>query len=365
VTVTVQARPKSAGVHSAILQVDDKKTEGTDKQIMTTVVVSKDIAKPGYTFSASGSVQRDSTKSYFVTVPQGTKTLEVSMGGLAKGSQTRFITIHPYGVPVDDSTTTFCYPNYTNPANPCRPDVRSYDTPLPGVWEIEVEARRTSPLLDNKYTLNATALSADFDPAVTTIPEAKIGTPAPVQWTVTNNMAAIDGTLAGGPLGSAKVDRPTIAEGQEQQTTVAVPEGAERLDVAIDNPSDPAADLDLTVLKDGVPVAQSADGDSDESVSIPNPVPGTYTVLVDGFAVPSGSTQYDYRDVYYSAALGSTTVESQHVKLANGASTQVGAQVRVAAEAPEGRQFFGEVRVLNANGTPAGTGNVTIENVTP
>ncbi|NEE08412.1 hypothetical protein G3M58_18385, partial [Streptomyces sp. SID7499] len=98
-----------------------------------------------------GSVQRNGTTSYFVNVPEGAKTLEVALSALRSGSQTRFVSLHPYGTPVDPTTTTFCYPNYENPANTCRPDARSYKDPQPGVWEIEVEARRTSPLLDNPY----------------------------------------------------------------------------------------------------------------------------------------------------------------------------------------------------------------------
>jgi hypothetical protein len=366
VTVTVQAKPGSAGVHSAILEANDPRTEGVDKQILATVVVSKPIADSGNAFSASGSVQRNGTKSYFITVPAGAKTLEVALGGLAAGSQTRFISIHPYGVAVEDSSTIFCYPNYVNPTNTCRPDLRSYADPLPGVWEIEVEARRTSPQLDNPYKLDVTLLGAIFDPAVTTIPEAKIGTPAPVSWQVTNNGAAIDGKLAGGSLGSAKVDRPTIAEGQQLVSTVTIGAGVERLDVAIGNPSDAAADLDLTVLRGTTLVGSSADGDSEEAVSLTNPAAGTYTILVDGFAVPAGSTEFDYRDVYFSAALGSMKVDdSKTVKLAPGASAQVSADVLVNSAAPEGRQFFGEVRLLNARGTAAGTGSVVIEKVTP
>jgi hypothetical protein len=367
VTVTVQAKPSAAGVHSAILQVDDKATEGVDKQILTTVVASKSLAKPSFAFSGPGSVQRNSTKSYFVTVPEGAQTLELALGGLAKDSQTRFIAIDPYGLPVDDSTTTMCYPNYSNPANTCRPDLRSYADPLPGVWEIEVEARRTSPLLDNPYQLEATALGATFDPAVTTIPEAKIGTPAPVQWNVTNEFAAIDGKLAGGSLGSAKVERPTIADGESQQSTVTVPAGVEKFDVAIGSTSDANADLDLSVYTAaGVLVGSSADGDSEEAVSLAKPAGGTYIIVIDGYSVPSGTTEFDYRDVYYSASLGSMKVDdSKPVKLANGASAPVSAEVLVNSAAPEGRQFFGEVRLLNARGTAAGTGSVVITAVTP
>ncbi|MFE7772894.1 S8 family serine peptidase [Streptomyces sp. NPDC057445] len=366
VTVKVDAKARTKGVHSAILEVDDVRSEGVDKQILATVVASEQLAKPAYSYSGSGSVQRNSHKSYFVTVPEGAKTLEVALGGLKGKSQTRFISIHPYGVGVEDSATVNCYPNYDNPANTCRPDLRSYPDPQPGVWEIEVEARRTSPLLDNPYKLDVTVLGAAFDPAVKTIPEAKVGTPAKVDWKVSNGFAAIDGKLKGGPLGSAKVARPSIKEGETLETTVTVGEGVERLDVAIGGVSDAAADLDLEVWNGATRVGQSADGDSEEAVSLTKPAAGTYTIKVVGYAVPAGTTEYNYRDVYFAPSLGTVKVdEAQAVKLANGASAQVGAEVLVGSAAPEGRQFFGEVQLLNARGTAAGTGSVVIEKVTP
>ncbi|MFF9429216.1 S8 family serine peptidase [Streptomyces sp. NPDC014746] len=366
VTVKLQARAATPGAHSVILEADDERTEGVDKQILATSIVSADLAGPGYGFSATGSVQRNSSTSYFVTVPQGAKTLEVALGGLKEKSQTRFISIHPVGVGMEDSATTMCYPHY-NPANTCRPDLRSYANPTPGVWEIEVEARRTSPDLDNPYKLNVTALGVDFDPAVQTVPEAKIGTPAAVQWQVSNRFAGITGTLKGGSLGSQKSETPTIQHHEQQTRTVTIGAGVERLDIGIGNTSDKAADLDLTVLLDGKQVGQSADGDSEESVSLANPAAGTYTVVIDGYSVgAAGGTTYDYKDVYYSSALGTVKVDaSKPVALANGATAPVAAEVLVAGAAPEGRQFFGEVQLLNARGTVAGTGSVLIGSVTP
>lgn len=365
VTVTVQAKADQAGAHSAILELDDRSTTGVDKQILATVVVSKKLAKPSFTYSSLGSVERNGTESYFVTVPEGAKSLEVALGGLADGSQTRFISLHPYGTPVDPTSTINCYPNYSNPANTCRPDLRSYSDPQPGVWEVEVESRRTSPLLSNPYKLDVAVLGVEFDPAVSTLPEAGIGTPAPVKWTVTNGFAAIDGKLAGGSLGSEKVDRPSIGQGEEKETTVTLGEGVERLDVAIGGTSDQSADLDLAVFRDGVLVGQAADGDSEEAVSLIKPAAGEYTFLVVGYSVPAGTTEYNYRDVFYSASLGKVTVGDAPVKLANGASAEVSAEVTVADAAPEGRQFFGEVQLLNARGTAAGTGSVVIEKVLP
>ncbi|EFF91053.1 serine protease [Streptomyces sp. e14] len=359
VTVKVRATPKSAGLKSAILELDDPRTEGIDRQILTTVVVAAPVH---YTYTASGSVQRNSTKSYFVTVPEGAKSLEVAIGGLKGESQTRFIAIHPYGVPVDNTSTPYCYPHYLD-GNGCKPDVRSYADPQAGVWEIEVEARRTSPLLDNPYRLDVTVLGAAFDPATVTVPEAKVGAPATASWTVTNKYAALDGKLVGGPLGSAESARPTVKSGEKRTTTVTVPEGAQSLDVAIGGVSDKSADLDLTVYDaKGAQVAQSADGDSEEAVSIAKPAAGVYTIEVAAYSVPSGSTEYDYRDVFFSPALGAVTVDdAAPVKLGTGATATVTGTVTAAAAAPEGREFFGQVQLVNARGTVAGLGSVRIE----
>ncbi|MFG1806045.1 S8 family serine peptidase [Streptomyces sp. NPDC049040] len=366
VTVRITAKPRSAGVHSALLDVDNPLTHGTDTQVAAAVVVSTPIASPSYTLTRSGTIQRDSTRSYFLTVPAGATSLEVAMGGLKPGSQTRFISMHPYGVPLDSTQTPDCYPNYDNPANTCRPDLRSYADPLPGVWEIEVEARRTSPQLDNPYQLTVSVLGAAFDPAVQTVPSATVGTPAPVSWNVTNNFAAISGgSLKGGPLGSALTATPTIAEGEARTTSLTLGAGASRLDVSIGSPSDPQADLDLYVYRDGVLIAQSADGDAEEAVSLTDPAPGTYTFEVDGYSVPSGSTTYSYKDVYYSAGLGQVTVDtSAAVDLPHGASAPVSASVLAAAAAPAGRQLFGQVQLLDARGTAAGTGSVIITSTT-
>ncbi|MDC0773139.1 S8 family serine peptidase [Streptomyces sp. HD] len=351
VTVKVQAAPRNAGIKSAILQADDPRTVGVDQQILTTVVVSTPVK---HTFTASGSVERNAFKSYFVTVPEGAKSLQVTLGGLKEGSQTKFSAISPYGVTAADN-------------DPKTTDIASYTDPLPGVWEIEVDSRRTSPLLDNPYKLNATVYGASFDPEAVTVPEAKVGTPVAASWTVTNKLEAVEGNIKGGALGSSKTARPTIAAGETQTSKIEVPEGTTSLDVAIGNVSDLGSDLDLNVYDAaGKLVGQSADGDAEESVSVADPAAGTYTVEVVGFEAPSGKTAYDYRDAFFSSALGSVKVdESAPVKLGTGDSAKVAADVTVARSVPEGRQLFGEVRLVNTRGTTAGVGGVTIQKVTP
>jgi hypothetical protein len=265
---------------------------------------------------------------------------------------------------VESTASTACYTNFSDAAA-CKPQERSYSNPMPGVWELEVESRRTSPALNNPFKLTAKVQGVTVAPATVTLPSVTVGQATPVTWTVTNNFGPLTVNAQGGPLGSANSQRPTIADGASQEYEVVVPEGAQRLDVSIGNPSDAASDLDLTVFLGATQVAQQADGDSEEAVSIANPAPGTYTVVVDGYEVPAGTTEYDYLDVFYSPALGSVTVPSTTVALANGASTTVTGAVTANAVPPAGRNLFGEMSVVTNQGAVVGRGQVLITAVTP
>ncbi len=130
VTVQVTATP-SAGAHTALLRVDDAKTKGLDFAVMNTVVAGTELPAPSYSWSKSGIAQRNEATRYYVTVPEGTKALQVKMSGLAEGSQTRFLAFHPYGVGIDSTASTACYSNFLN-GNGCNPTNRSYRQPGAG-----------------------------------------------------------------------------------------------------------------------------------------------------------------------------------------------------------------------------------------
>src|SRR5215216_1773398 len=91
----------------------------------------------------------------------------------------------------------------------------------------------------------------------------------------------------------------------QQQYQTVVTAGSTSLRATIGGTSDPAADLDLFVFNctsgTCVLAGQSADGDSEESVTIPNPAAGNWLVLIDGYAVPAGTTTYNYVDVFTNA----------------------------------------------------------------
>nr|WP_145794648.1 S8 family serine peptidase [Kitasatospora atroaurantiaca] len=364
VTVKVAAKPKSLGLHSAILRVDDVFTLGIDHQIMLTSIVGQTLAAPDYHYGFSGTLPRSRVERHYVTVPEGAKTFAVNLDGVAADSQLRFLAIRPDGIPADPTASNECWTNYPTPGPKCgSPTSRSYRSPQAGVWEIVTEVRRTTTPDANPYSIDAKILGVAFDPQVQTVDSVTPGTPASVNWTLKNAYGPFQGTLKGGELGSSAVTRPTIADHAAQSTTVVVPAGVSRFDVAIGNASDGKADLDLSVYLNGKLVASSGGSTSEESVSLLNPAAGTYTVTVDGYSVPSGSTAYDYRDVYFSPQLGTVTADAGAVTLAAGGTATVQAQVVAAGPAPAGRQLFGEVNLVDAHGAPAGSGSVLITKV--
>ncbi|MDT0212313.1 S8 family serine peptidase [Rothia sp. ARF10] len=365
VDIPVTVKTSTPGVHSAILEIDDPATSVVDKRVLLTVVLAQDVKAPTYSVSKTDTVERNLFQKFFVTVPEGAKALQVNLGKYADGSQVRWIAYNPYGNPVESTSSLVCFTNYNNGGG-CNPTSRSYSNPLPGIWELQVEARRTTGPTVNPFEITAGVQGVTVNPATQTVPSAKVGVASPVSWTVTNDLAPVTVAPKGGPLGSAVSERKTIANHELQKFTVTIPAGSTKFVAKIGNTSDKGADLDLFVRDAaGKVVAQQADGDSEEAVTLTNPAAGTYTVEVDGYAVPAGSTEYDYLDVFYSAGLGTLTVPATTTELATGASTPVTGELTVAAVPASGRQVSGEMQVLSAAGALLGTGEVLIGSVTP
>ncbi|HYU58683.1 MAG TPA: pre-peptidase C-terminal domain-containing protein, partial [Actinomycetota bacterium] len=194
------------------------------------------------------------------------------------------------------------------------------------------------------------------------------GTPVARSYTITNNLAAFTGRAVGTTLGSALRGRFTIANLEQQERTVNVTAGSTSLRATIGNPSDPGADLDLFVFNctsgTCVLAGQSADGDSEESVTINNPAAGEWLVLVDGFSVPAGTTQYDYVDVFVNPAFGSISVTDANALRPSGSSWTVPASVTANSAPAAGRVLLGNVQVRTDVNVLVGQGDVVVENVT-
>ena len=371
-TLDVTVTPTTPGVHSAILNVDDPSTAGIDYQTLNTVVVAdRFTAGNNYSVTKTGTIGRNQSKSFFFFVPAGTPAFKVDMaaGGATPGTgQVRFLRFHPFGVGIDSNQSTSCY----NPsAGSCAgsPTSRTTTNPQAGVWEVTIEARRTSDVLDAPFALTASILGASVSPNPDIIPSAAIGVPVPRSYTMTNLFGAFTGRAVGTTLGSAFRATPTIANLAQQQYPVTVSAGSTSLRATIGGTSDPAADLDLFVFNctagPCVLAGQSADGDSEESVTIANPAAGNWLVLVDGFAVPAGTTTYNYVDVFVNTAFGSVSVTDANALRPAGSSWTVPGSVTANAAPATGRVLLGNVQVRTDANVLVGQGDVVVQSVTP
>ena len=241
--------------------------------------------------------------------------------------------------------------------------------PTAGVWEITVEARRTSDVEVTPFALTATILGASVSPDPDISEAATGGVPVARSYTLTNRFGPFIGRAVGTTLGSAHIARPNIANLAQQQYPVVVTPGSTSLRATIGNPSDPAADLDLFVFNctsgSCALAGQSADGDSEESVTIANPGAGNWVVLVDGYAVPAGTTTYNYVDVFVNTAFGAVSVTDANASRPSGSSWTVPGSVTANAAPATGRVLLGNVQVRTDTNFLVGSGDVIVQSVTP
>jgi hypothetical protein len=363
------------GAHSAILNFDDPSSPGIEFQTMNTVIAPYEFSEGnGFAQSVSGSVGRGQQLHYFFRVPAGTPAFRVDLETAASTTpgtgQIRFLRWHPFGLAIESNAVSECYvPPAAAGCAAGNPLSRTVTNPLAGVWEVTVDARRTSDADFTPFTLTGTIIGATVSPNPDVIATAAIGTPVARSYTLTNVFGPFTGRAVGTALGSARIATPTIAHLAQQQFQTVIPAGTTQFRATIGSPSDTGADLDLFVFRCNpgcVQVGVSADGDSEESVTLNNPIPATYIVLVDGFDVPSGSTTYNYIDVFTkSPSHGSIAVTDANALRPAGSSWTVPGTV-TANEAPAaGRVLAGSVEVRTDTNLLVGTGQVIVQSVTP
>jgi subtilisin family serine protease len=371
VKLDVEVDPKSSGVHSALLHLDNPRTVGIDLQTMNTVFAPSEFtAAKGFKIDAAGTIARNQATSVFVRVPNGASALKIdlSAGGPPGKGQVRFLRYDPTGVPVDITSTTNCYnPDGGAGCAGGTPTSRTVANPLPGVWEIVVEARRTSDVNVAPWSLSTAVLGTTVSPNPDTIPSVSAGVPVNRQYTVTNTLGAFTGRLTGGTFGNASIRRPSIADAGQQQYPVTVTPGSTSFTATIGKTSDVSADLDLVVYNcttgSCAVAGSSADGDSEESVTIKNPAAGQWVVLIDGYAVPAGTTSYDYLDTFVNPAFGSIAVTDANAAHASGSTWTVPAAVTADAAPAAGRVLRGQLTVQTDTGAVIGDGAVIVQAV--
>lgn len=308
-------------------------------------------------------------RSYFFYVPPGTLAFKVDLagGGPAGLGALRFLRWHAWGLGIGSNAVSNCYNGTPGGCSTGSALSRTTASPQAGVWEVTVDARRNSDAVSAPFTLTASILRASVSPNPDVIASAALGVPVARSYNITNLLGPFTGRTVGTGLGSAYIATPAIANLEQQLYFVDVAAGSSSLRATIGSPSDPAADLDLFVFNctSGacVQAGSSADGDSEESVTISNPAAGQWAVLVDGYSVPSGSTTFNYVDVFVNPAFGSVAVTDVNALRPAGAAWTVPAAVTANAAPADGRVLYGNVQVRTVANALVGSGDVIVEAV--
>ena len=151
----------------------------------------------------------------------------------------------------------------------------------------------------------------------------------------------------------------SVATGGSVDIAVVVPPGMTHARFSLfDSDVSQSSDLDLEVYLNGTQVGSSGGATAAEEVNLRNPLPGTYTVRVLGFAVPSGSASFNL----YSWSLGSTAAGNMTVTApATAVTGQTGAITIATSSLTAGTKYLGSVVYGGAPNLP----NPTIVRVNP
>lgn len=318
VTLPIRISPSKTGSFSAIVSLIDEETGLVVHQTLNTIVVPYLLdATNGYRIEVAVQAPRPGNKTVFVAVPNRTQLLNVQakVENLADCSLPVLSMTDPVG---NSRVRSGGWPNYDNqPFDKEGEAQRSIDDPIAGVWQLHIrnegdvlsyDDKAHIPLLSCNVRVVATAIRADLHASTTEIHEGKV-----YSLDFATQFAKFRGRIASLGLGSARTDRPTLQGGGQQVTyELDVPNGTSRLEAVIGDASDLEADMDLylfdctgeTPLLEAYGVRDSAE----EYVSVLDPKPGKWKVVVDPYYLPSGKVQISYRDAFYHEAFGTIAI---------------------------------------------------------
>ncbi|MDQ2701191.1 MAG: S8 family serine peptidase [Actinomycetota bacterium] len=362
VTLPVTVEPESPGVHSAVLQLDDPATGGVDLSTQNVVFATDPDAVTRV--ESSGEVGRGNSQSVLIDVPAGASALRVELEGGGpdpEDGQVRFLRQDPQGMNIDQIGSSACF----NPATAAgceigSPTMRIVENPMPGVWEIAVEAFRGASVQNSPYTLSASVLRTTVSPSPDRILSPRF---APVErsYEVSNGGEEFTGRLVGGSLASTRSGTVSISEDDEHQFAFDVPEGSEKVSAAIGNPSIAGTDLDLYLfqcLDTCEQVDRSERADSEERVSLDDPPAAIYVAIVVPYELPGGPSDFSYQDSFVNPSLGTIVTDDADQVRDPGQQWTVGATVSPLSRAGKNRTLTGQLRVVDDGGSTVGRSSV-------
>ena len=314
--VNVTVNPRTSGIHSAILQLDNSSTDGIDYETMNTVI-APDVftAANGYTVTKTGMAGRNHVDRYFFRVPAGDPVLKVDLAGPDGNpgtGQVRFLRFHPWGLGVDSNASTRCYAPPVAGCATGTPLSRTVDGADEGVWEVTVEARRTSDVDWAPYTLTASLYGVAVTPNPDVIPSAQVGVPRVAVVLVPEQLRAVHragGGLAARQRAERRVhDRQRRARRTTRRRSRPARRRSGRRSVARLTPRRTSTSSSSSAPTRRARRARSgarAPTETRRSRSRSRTRrPARGRCEVDGFEIPAGSTTYNYVDIFANSGAG-------------------------------------------------------------
>jgi hypothetical protein len=377
VPVTVSVSPKTPGVHSAILTLDNPSVPGHAYRMLTTVVAPDVLdASNHFTVVTKTVVPRPEMRSFFYRVPAGANALKVELDLQKRGVQLAMMRPDTRTATPQRVVATGGRGGGGGGGGQANLPKETYviADPMPGVWEIRLtdtedtrtfdweQAEKGKPVPPTPATITVQALgvTSGGDTASGVVLASSNGAGNPnSDLSFTNRFGEFTGGALSYPLGAARRVRPTIRAHEQQVYEIDVPAGSTSLVARAGKTSDAAADLDVYVYdcsgKECRAAGSSADpvvpsGPRDEVVTVQNPAAGKWKVVVDAAAIPSGSTSYDYVDVVFNQSFGMVGATDQPGKRAASAQWTVKTGLWT-AQIPEGRTPYAAVLLEGRAGT--------------
>ncbi|HET8570132.1 MAG TPA: S8 family serine peptidase [Candidatus Limnocylindria bacterium] len=319
VSFPVTISPATAGLHSALLNLDDPSTPGVDFQTMNAVMAANALTEVNnYGVTVSGSAERTDTNGtrHFFAVPSGTSMIRVT--ATVTSGRMRMLRQHPFGVSFDNTNTTpYCSAGAAcqtgQPAGTVQRTFQpSSSLPAAGVWEVTMDASRSAPTPISTYTVTVEAFGVTIDPSSWTVNGASAPSSHAQSFTITNTKRSFTGNAAGTVLSSGYEEGAvTFTAGSPDHVRyINVVAGTRQLVVQTFQNPGPTSDLDVFVFRCSAGpttcttlVGQGIGATSNETIVVnPTPpattlAPALYKVVVEEFSIPSGTTSYRYFDV--------------------------------------------------------------------
>jgi len=311
----------SPGVHEAMIIGDDPNTKIIDMRAPITIVVPYEFtAENNYTISKEIHVKAGEEGNYnlnrlLFNVPNDAQLLDIEVYQKNGADVVSFvfdpdgITNMAIGTVGPDMPSSDDCDYYWDMGGPR--DRRYIYSPAGGIWEIFSSNNYYNawtwdvyaPPLPADIDFNVTLYGVESQDEVPYVPY-NVG-PVVFNYTITNLYAPIDAMVFATGVGPYNASIKNVADGGWYVEEFTVPAETYFLHIGISNPRDVAADLDLYVIgPDGTVYEDQIGPTSDEALELDNPEPGIYTIMVYGYDVPSGTTdfmltKYALRDGYF------------------------------------------------------------------